>query len=361
MSLPPFSAIEPFILPYEGVAPRFGEGPHAFGARSSVLGRAEIGARTWLGPRAVVRADGHFVRLGDDFHLGEAGTVHIAHEVHPCVVGDRVSAGRNAVIHACAVGDDCVFEDDVVILDGSVVSSGVVIEAGSVVFPRSELKGGQLYAGAPAKPLRALEAGELAERRAALDRRIAASLAGDEASPAPPERGVFCAATAAVSGEVRFGAQSSVFFSCEVHAGLGAITLGENVNVQDNSVLTGSVRIGRDTTIGHNVTMTDCVVGERALIGIGATLAPGTMVEDDVLVAAGAVTRPGQRLEAGSLWGGRPARVLSRLSEAKGAGMAEIVPMYRFYGRFYAAAQRASRSDGGSDGSRRVPGSRSPA
>src|SRR5271156_4591499 len=160
--------LAPLILPYEGVSPHFAAAPRQCGIRSSVLGKAQIGARLTLAPHSVIRADGHFVRIGDDFHLGEFSTVHIAHDLYPTLIGHRVTVGRNAVIHACTVGDQCVVEDDVVILDGSIIESGIAIEAGSTVFPRSKLTAGRVYSGSPAKLIRDLAPGELSEREARL-------------------------------------------------------------------------------------------------------------------------------------------------------------------------------------------------
>ncbi|MFO0872355.1 MAG: DapH/DapD/GlmU-related protein [Phycisphaerales bacterium] len=90
--------------------------------------------------------------------------------------------------------------------------------------------------------------------------------------------------------------------------------------MQDNTVIradAGPVKIGTDVTVGHNVTIRSCTIGDRALIGIGSVLAAGTVVEDDVLLAAGSVTLPGQRLTADAMWAGKPARRLGPLDDAK--------------------------------------------
>lgn len=78
------------------------------------------------------------------------------------------------------------------------------------------------------------------------------------------------------------------------------------------------------------------------MIGIGATIASGTLIADDVMLAAGATTDPGQILEAGYLWGGRPARILGPLDAEKRAMMIRIVEGYCQHGREYRAAQEAS-------------------
>ena len=73
------------------------------------------------------------------------------------------------------------------------------------------------------------------------------------------------------------------------------------------------VSIGSDSVVGHNVMLHDCVIGDRSLIGIGSTVAAGTVVGDRVLLAAASRTSPGQVLESGWMYAGNPARKLRDL------------------------------------------------
>ena len=164
------SAPHPNLLSYLGTHPELAGPPRHVGANSAIVGRVTLGRDAWLGAASVIRADGHYVRAGDDLTLGHGATIHIAHDVYPTVIGNGVTVGCNAVIHACEVRDDCIVEDDAVILDGCVIEPGAVIEKGSVVYPRTTLEGGHVYAGRPAKAQRAIGANELAERRQQLAR-----------------------------------------------------------------------------------------------------------------------------------------------------------------------------------------------
>jgi len=341
----------PYLLSFQGTEPELASAPRTCGAGSSIVGRVRIGARAVIAPTAVVRGDGHFVRIGDDVALGEGSTVHIAHEVYPAIIGNGVTVGRNAVVHACTVRDGCVIEDDAVVLDGSLVESNVLIEAGATVYPRSTLKSWTVYAGSRATAVRALTPGELAQRKARLLAGIEASAASGSGTQPPDRRGrrggVFVARTAVLAGRVELGARSSVFFGCRLDAGVGAIVVGESCNIQDNTRIRSTaegLEIGRDTTIGHNVEMADGRIGARALVGIGSVLAGGTVVEDDVLLAAGSTTEPGQWLETGWLWGGRPARAISRLDTLKRTMMSDIIGQYCAYARAYIDAR--SRNEG---------------
>src|SRR5215475_6467811 len=150
----------PHILAYAGIAPSLA-GPlfHA-GAGAALLGRITLGRNAWMGALSVIRADGHFIRVGDEFRLGTRATLHINHEINPCIVGDRVAVGSNACVHACTVGSDVVIGDGVVILDGAVLEDNVVLDPGATVFPNKRVPGGFRYAGSPAKPVGRLEIGE---------------------------------------------------------------------------------------------------------------------------------------------------------------------------------------------------------
>ncbi len=336
----------PHILSYAGIAPVFATPPAHAGVGSAVLGRVTIGRGAWLGALSVIRADGHYVRVGDDFRLGPRSTLHINHEIFPCVVGDRVTVGRNACVHACTVGSDVVIGDRVVILDGAVVEDGVVLGDGATVFPNKRVGAGFLYEGSPAKPVRALEAGEVARRREEAARGSDDEPAAPRAAPGPGSSvhaSVFIAPSATVRGRLVAAEASSIWYSNVFDAGEAAIEIGANTNVQDNTHIRCSagrgVSIGANSTVGHNVTMADCVIGERSLIGIGSTVAEGTVVGDGVLLAAAARTTPGQVLESGWLYAGSPARRFARLDEAKQALTALIVQQYCQYARDFNALE----------------------
>ncbi len=308
-------------LPYLHHVPKLAEPPVALGEGTAIIGRASVGNGAYFGALAMIRADGHYVTVGDDFWFGARSAVHIAHERIPTVIGNGVTVGTNSTVHACTVGDECVVEDNVVILDGSVVGDGCVIAAGSVVFPRTELPAGQWCEGSPAKPVRPVTAQQLAAARARVRGLILATrvqpMEGDGFSGGESN---YVAPTAATRGRIVLEPDTSVWFSCELDADKYEISAGSGTNIQDNTVIlahAGPVKIGTEVTIGHNVTLQACQIGNKSLIGMGAVIAPGTVVEDDVLVAAGTVTLPGQRLTSGYMWAGRPARQLGVLDDVK--------------------------------------------
>lgn len=125
--------------------------------------------------------------------------------------------------------------------------------------------------------------------------------------------------SAVVIGDVTIGEESSVWPMAVVRGDVNYIRIGERSNVQDGSVLhvthdhTGApggfpLIIGNEVTVGHNVTLHGCTIGNRCLIGMGSTILDGATLEEGVLLAAGSLVPPGKTLEGGHLWLGSPVK-----------------------------------------------------
>lgn len=329
------------VAKYNDVSPVIGGPPAFIGDGATILGRATLGADAWLGEYSVIRADGHFIQIGDDFHIGAHATVHIAHDLFPATIGDRVTVGKRAVVHACNIGDDCIVESGAVVLDGSKIGPKAIISAKSVVFPRTELKGGWLYTGCPAKPVarvssEELEAHHFKLRNVGHNSRIATDGGESRAEKTP---GIFfLAPNAIVDGRVAAAENVGIWYGCILNAGSHRIDIGAGTNIQDNSTIhgdAGNVHIGSKVTIGHNATLLDCRIDDNSLVGIGSIISPGTIVEHDTLVAAGTETEVGQTLHAGFIWAGRPARPKAKIDEAKLRMMSDTVRIYIEYARHF--------------------------
>lgn len=123
----------------------------------------------------------------------------------------------------------------------------------------------------------------------------------------------FVAETAMVIGDVAIGRESSIWFNVVIRGDVNFIRIGERTNIQDGSVIhvtkeAFSTVVGNEVTVGHNVTLHGCTVGDRCLIGIGAVLLDGVEIGKDSMVAAGSVVAPGTVIPPGSLAMGAPAR-----------------------------------------------------
>jgi carbonic anhydrase/acetyltransferase-like protein (isoleucine patch superfamily) len=119
----------------------------------------------------------------------------------------------------------------------------------------------------------------------------------------------YIAPTASVIGQVRVDAEASVWFACVLRGDQGPIRIGARSNVQDGTVLHGTVELGDGVTIGHNCVIHDCRIGDGALIGMGAVVLDGAEIGARSVVAPGAVVTPGTVVPPGVVVSGTPARV----------------------------------------------------
>ncbi|MFN7685410.1 MAG: gamma carbonic anhydrase family protein [Oligoflexia bacterium] len=131
---------------------------------------------------------------------------------------------------------------------------------------------------------------------------------------------VFIAPSADVIGEVTIGAQSSVWFQVVIRGDVHTIQIGERTNIQDHSCLhvtrkRSPLKVGSDCTIGHRVTLHGCTIQDRVLVGMGAIIMDDAVIEDDCIIAAGALVTQNTRIPAGSLAMGSPARVVRPLKK----------------------------------------------
>src|SRR5437879_4435078 len=328
-------------LSYLDFRPALAE-PAALAPSAVVAGRTTTGPGLMLAEYATLRADGEAIRVGANAWFGRRATVHIADSVYAAVMGDDVTIGRYALVHACTLGDGVVVGDAATVMDGAIVGAHALIMPGAVVPPRKTLAGGIVYAGSPAAPVRSIARDELARYRAAL--RIGGALEADAdahlpslAQPAPlsgvarPARhsATFVAPTAALAGWVEMAEDAGIYFACVVDAGDARVALGARTNVQDNSFLVtdrrrGDLVIGDDVTIGHNVRMGSGTVGDRALVGMGAIVGDNVVVEDGACIGAGAHVEAATRVQAGWIYAGRPARPFRELKPAERDGFADI-------------------------------------
>lgn len=123
---------------------------------------------------------------------------------------------------------------------------------------------------------------------------------------------------AQVMGDVALGEGASVWFGATVRGDTETITIGEGSNVQDGSVLHADhgfpLTIGARVTVGHQVMLHGCTIGDESLIGIGAVVLNGARIGRHCLVGAGSLVTEGKEFPDGSMILGRPAKVVRELT-----------------------------------------------
>lgn len=151
------------IRSFDGLSPALGRGAYV-DATALVIGDVELGADSSIWPMSVVRGDVNSIRIGARTNIQDGCVLHVTHageqssepQGSPLLVGDEVTVGHRAVLHACTVEARCLIGMGALVLDRAVIRSGAMLGAGALVPPNAEVEGGYLWVGVPARRLRAL-------------------------------------------------------------------------------------------------------------------------------------------------------------------------------------------------------------
>ena len=131
--------------------------------------------------------------------------------------------------------------------------------------------------------------------------------------------------SAQVMGNVVLGEHSSVWFGAVLRGDTETITLGAGSNIQDGSVMHADfgfpLTVGANVTVGHQVMLHGCTIGDESLIGIGAIVLNGAKIGKNCLVGAGALVTEGKEFPDGSMIIGSPAKVVRQLTPEQMEGL----------------------------------------
>lgn len=153
--------------------------------------------------------------------------------------------------------------------------------------------------------------------------------------------GCFLAENATVIGDVEMGNNCSVWFNTVLRGDVNSIRIGNNVNIQDGSVLhtlfkKSTIEIGDWVSIGHNVTIHGAKIHDYALIGMGAVVMDDAEVGEGAIVSAGAVVLSRTKIGPNEIWGGVPAKFLKKVDPEQSKEINQkIAHNYLLYSRWY--------------------------
>ena len=147
--------------------------------------------------------------------------------------------------------------------------------------------------------------------------------------------------SAQVIGNVTLAEDCSVWFGVVIRGDTETITIGKGSNIQDNSVLHADVGlplvIGENVTVGHQVMLHGCTVGDNSLIGIQAVVLNGAKIGKNCLVGAGSLVTEGKQFPDGCMILGSPARVIRQLTPEQIEGLKMSAQHYMDNARRYKA------------------------
>ena len=155
------------LRPYLDQFPRLGERVYVDPA-ANVIGDVELADDVSVWPGCVVRGDVNFIRIGARTNIQDGTVIHVSHDGphaklggFATVIGEDVTIGHKAIVHACRIGDAALIGMGAIVLDGAVVEPHGFVGAGAVVPPGKTVGRGELWLGNPARKVRVLSEADI--------------------------------------------------------------------------------------------------------------------------------------------------------------------------------------------------------
>ena len=123
---------------------------------ATLIGDVTTGDDCSIWYSAVIRGDVNTVSLGNKVNIQDGAVIHCTYKKSKTIIGNNVSVGHNAIVHGSEIHDNVLIGMGSIIMDNVVVESNVIVAAGAVVTQNSRLESGFIYAGTPAKKIKAL-------------------------------------------------------------------------------------------------------------------------------------------------------------------------------------------------------------
>ena len=159
------------IEAYEGVVPQLD--PSAYVAASAdIIGRVTIGAESSVWYHATLRGDINSIQIGARSNIQDNVVIHLADDFG-CKIGNLVTVGHAAVVHACEIHDEVLVGMGAIILDGAVIGARSIVGAGALVTSNTHVPPGSLVLGSPARVVRTLSDAEQKDIRHWADKYVA--------------------------------------------------------------------------------------------------------------------------------------------------------------------------------------------
>ncbi len=145
----------PLILPIHNISPSWGD--NCFIAdNATIVGDVVFGDDCSIWFQTVIRGDVNKIRIGHKVNIQDGAIIHCTYEKTETHIGDNVSIGHRAIIHGCTIKNNVLVGMGAIVMDNAVVEENVLIAAGAVVLENAHLEAGYIYAGVPAKKVKAL-------------------------------------------------------------------------------------------------------------------------------------------------------------------------------------------------------------
>lgn len=146
---------QPCILPYKNIFPKIDQGVF-IAPTAAIIGDVTIKTGSGIWFNCVLRGDVEPITIGKNTNIQDGTVVHCTRGGGKTIIGDNVTIGHKALIHACTLEDASFIGMGAILMDNVVVETGAMVAAGSLVTPNKIIRKGEIWAGNPAKFFRNL-------------------------------------------------------------------------------------------------------------------------------------------------------------------------------------------------------------
>ena len=143
------------ILPYKKKLPLIGKNVF-IAPTAAVIGDVEIGDNVGIWFNCTVRGDVNNIKIGKNTNIQDGTVIHVSSTLQGTYIGDDVTVGHMALLHACTIEDAAFIGMMACVMDGAYVETGAMVAAGALVTPGKRILSGQLWGGSPARFMREL-------------------------------------------------------------------------------------------------------------------------------------------------------------------------------------------------------------
>ena len=141
------------ILPYKNIRPKIHDSVFV-AETAAIVGDVEVGEQSNIWYGVSMRGDVHEIRIGKRTNIQDGSVIHVTRNVSGTYIGDEVTVGHMALLHACTIGDRAFIGMQACVMDEAVVEDEAWVAAGALVTPGKRVPKGQVWAGRPAKYMR---------------------------------------------------------------------------------------------------------------------------------------------------------------------------------------------------------------
>jgi carbonic anhydrase/acetyltransferase-like protein (isoleucine patch superfamily) len=144
-----------YIIPLRGFTPVIGDNSY-LSENCTIVGDVVIGEGCSIWFNAVIRGDVNSIRIGNKVNIQDNAVLHCTYEKTTIQIGDNVSIGHNVIVHGARVEDNVLIGMGAIIMDNAVIGANSIIAAGAVVLEHTIVEPGSIFAGVPAKRIKAV-------------------------------------------------------------------------------------------------------------------------------------------------------------------------------------------------------------